>query len=68
MAKAAVYYFDQETTSWQQADKGISMVYIYQDAANNSYRVVGISQPDAKVSNSSTNLKGGVFVLKKKKK
>lgn len=49
MAKAAVYYFDQETTSWKQVDKGISMVYIYQDAVNNSYRVVGISQPDAEV-------------------
>ena len=50
MAKAAVYYFDQDTTSWQPADMGISQVYIYFDPANFSYRVVGISQADAKVS------------------
>lgn len=48
-AKAAVYYFDQETTSWKQVDSTISMIYLYQNPALNTFRVVAVSQHDQKV-------------------
>lgn len=44
VAKAAVYYFDQANTTWQQVDGSISMVYLYRHTANGSYRVVGMAQ------------------------
>ena len=48
-AAAAVYYFDQATTSWNTVDGGMSAVYIYENAEHDAFRVVAMSQTDNRV-------------------
>jgi len=45
-ANAAVYTFDPHRESWTPADAGLSKVEIFNNTANNSYRVVAVSLQD----------------------
>ena len=47
-----MYFFDQDTTSWQPVDSGVSSVYIYENPATGDFRVVGVTEGGDFVINS----------------